>query len=735
MKRNVAVWLVLALLVAAMAMKGWLTTVPALEPARPGGFDQARAVSRLARVLGDQRPHPVDSMADDAVRERLIAELRSMGLSPRISDHWACNGDPRSRGLSCARVRNVVATIGPAGGRHLLLASHYDSTATGPGAADDGIGVASMLEIAFILKDRPLARPVTFLFDEGEEAALLGAQAFLEHDPLAGQVDSAINLEARGVTGPAIMFETSRPNGGAIRHFARSAIRPVANSMTADIYRLIPNSTDVTVFARRPWAILNYAIIGNETRYHSPGDTIAALDRRSLQHMGDQALAAAEEFSAAPVGESGGERLYADLLGRTFVSVPLSLGIAAAGVLVLGFGWVGIQRRGGFGRSIAAMLAALAGSSALVLALQTLIGWVRGGEYARAHPEVSALAIDVAALAVSAAMLVWLARPLARDRLRIGFWILFLLIGCALGAIAPGVLIFFLAPPLVAFAGMALERVWAGTERVLALAAWALLFLTWAPLLFLGQVLLGFAGGAIFAAVSALILLPALVELKPALVRIPRGALLIATFGAAVLAWLYVALAPAYSPDRKQLLRIEYALADGKGRWLLASDGGPLPAAFARFGEPEKVPWSAGKRRAAPAPVLAAPSPAITVLADRRTPAGRLLTLRLAANGAEQLVLRGEPDAGVRAARIGGSLARTGKGAAKDPYFVRCVGRSCDGADLDLLVAGAGPLRLTLIGIHSGLPPEAGALVRARPANAQPQYSPDVTIGVAKVRL
>src|SRR4051794_38337687 len=130
MKRNIAAMLVLALLVAAMAMKAWLTTVPELAPARPGGFDQARATARLARVLGDQRPHPVDSAADDSVRERLVAELRTMGLGPRVTDDWACNGDPRSRSLSCARVRNVVATIGPATGPNLLLASHYDSTST-----------------------------------------------------------------------------------------------------------------------------------------------------------------------------------------------------------------------------------------------------------------------------------------------------------------------------------------------------------------------------------------------------------------------------------------------------------------------------------------------------------------------------------------------------------------------------------------------------------------------------
>lgn len=735
MKRTIATLLMLALLIAAMAMKPWLTTVPDLAPPTPGGFDEARAVARLARVLGDQRPHPVDTAADDAVRERLVAELRAIGLSPRVTDDWACNGSPASRAVACARVRNVVATLGRAEGPHLLLASHYDSTPTGPGASDDGIGVASMLEIAAILQERKLPRPVTLLFDEGEEAGLLGARAFLEHDPLAGGVDSVINLEARGVTGPAIMFETSRPNGSAVARFARAAIRPVANSMTADIYRLIPNSTDVTVLAARPWTMLNFAIIGNETRYHSSGDTIAALDRRSLQHMGEQALAASLELASAPAGDRGGERLYADVLGRGLATVPLGLGIAVGGLLIFAFGWIAFRRRGGVARAVGVILAACAGSAAFVFAAETLIGWVRGSEYARAHPEISAFAVDMAAVAVAAAMLLWLARPLARDRLRTGFWIAFLLLGCALAAAAPGVLIFFLAPPLVGLAGMALEKRRPGAETVAAWLAWVILYLSWAPLVHLGEVLLGFVGGAIFAAVSALIVLPALIELRPALTRLPRAGVAAALVAAAFAAWLAVALVPAYSADRKQIMRFEYALEDGTGRWLLASDGGPLPVGLQRFGDPEEVPWSATKRRAAPAPPLPAPAPSLDKLADRAGLGARLLTLRLHANGAEQILLRAEPDAGLRAVRVGGSLARTGKGAAKDPYFFTCAGRSCDGATVDLIVDKAGPLPLTLIGVRAGLPPEGGALVRARPAYAQPQYRPDSTIGVANVRL
>src|SRR4051812_18609630 len=68
--------LVAALLMAGFALKGALITPPA-PPAQsqPGEFDTSRAIARLQRILGNQRPHPVDSTADDEVRARLMAEL------------------------------------------------------------------------------------------------------------------------------------------------------------------------------------------------------------------------------------------------------------------------------------------------------------------------------------------------------------------------------------------------------------------------------------------------------------------------------------------------------------------------------------------------------------------------------------------------------------------------------------------------------------------------------------
>jgi hypothetical protein len=737
MKRAGIVALLLALL-AVMGMKGALVPIPgpAVATIGAGDFNTGRAMARLRRLLGDQRPHPVDSAADDSVRERLLAELRALGLSPRVTDSFTCNGAAAAQTVSCARVRNVVATIGPAQGRHVLLVSHYDSTPAGPGAADDGIGVAAMLEVAALLRERPLKRPVSLLFNEGEETGLIGARAFLDRDPLAARVDSLVNLESRGTTGPAIMFETSRPNGRAIRHYARSVLQPAGNSLTTDFSRLIPNQTDVAVLKERPWTILNFAIIGNETRYHSPDDSIAALDPLSLRHMGEQTLQVTADLAGGGAVPAGGELLYGDVLGIGLVTLPLWLGLALLATLLLGFVWLAWSRRGGVGRGAAALALAMADAALTAFILHWLIGWLRPGEYWRAHPEWISLAIDATAMASAAVALLWLARPVARDRLRIAFWLVFLILGAGICLVAPGAAIYFLLPPLLAGAGL----LWPRAERVATGLALLTLVVHWLPLLHLSQVLLDFDSAWVFAPVSVLILFPFLIELKGALARLGRERVTAVIAAVAALSWLPPALAPAYSAERKQRLSLEYVWdeARGKARWMVYHDRGPLPATMEVAEKLERgveVPWSSYRRWALDARGPALAPPALERLSERAVGGNRLLSFRLRMHGSEVVRIVGPKGARFLAAAAGGSTRRFGKGGAKEAPVLRCHGRSCDGLAMSLLIAGTAPLEATIVGSRSGLPPEGAALVRGRPATAQPQYVPDTTLAVGRVRL
>lgn len=724
-------------LLAALALAPRLIEPPAVRAAAAGEFDVSRAAARLERIVGDQSPHPVDSPANDAVRERLIAELRRIGLTPRVTDDFVCNASRDGSGAACGRVRNVIATVGPAEGRHVLLVAHYDSTPVGPGAADDGIGVASMLETAALLSGQRLERPVTFLFNEGEEAGLLGARAFMARDPLAARVDTILNFEARGVSGPALMFETSRPNGAPIALFRDAVARPAANSLATDFYRLIPNSTDVAVFEERPgWTILNFAVIGNETRYHTPDDRWEALDRRSLQHMGNQALALTLRAANGPSPPAGGSMNYADVLGRGLIALPTTwalLGLAVIFVLVSVTAW---QRRSRLPGAAAIILLALAISAGGAFLLQAIVAELRPGHYWRAWPILTDLAVHATALLATAAVLVWLARRTGTETLRTGFWLVFILIGGAVSLLVPGAAIFFLLPAVVAALALTLRR-WPAVERTGTLLAALVLFLLWAPLLALASVLLHQGSAWVFAPVAAILLLPWLLEARGLLGRARPFPLIGALAGVALLTWGAVLLAPAYSETRKQQFGIEYAAEAGGGaRWLIASDGAALPPSFEAFKPGAKVPWSGRARWEAPAPAGLVAAPEIEVLGSAPQPSGRLVRIRLRANGADAISLRAP-----RAAELQGFTASGWTQPLKVPpaetdnQVIACRGRSCDGLVLDLRLGSTELLPWTIIGSATGLPAEAAPLLAARPSTAAPQYNPDARIGVVRVRL
>ncbi len=565
---------VLILILAALAAKSLLQSVPAVRNAS-GEFNADRAKARLAYLLGDERPHPADSEGDDLVRARLVTVLQQMGLEPIVRDQFGCNDFQKARLVACARVRNVVAVMGPPAGKALLLSAHYDSVPAGPGASDDGIGVATLLEVGSILKDRPVKRPVILLFNEGEELGLIGARAFLA-DPLSRDVDSLLNFEARGVNGPVTMFETSQPNGAAIATYAASVRRPFASSLSTDVARIIPNDTDVTTYKERGWLTLNSAIVGNETRYHSPGDNLAGLDPRSLQDMGNEALALASNLSAG-IPQASGTRIFFDLSQRIFVQMPLWAGVICLLVLLASFGGVS-WNRGAPIRGTAVVLGAIVSASVLAWLVVTIAGFLRPGVYWRAHPEFTFVAVYATVLLGELAILRTLGAKLEVRQLRPASWLVFLILGGALSLAAPGGIIYFLIPPAAVLIGIALARRYRLAELVGGLVGIFLLYVTWGELL--GSLEELFSPGPLWivAPVAAIMTVPVLAEAQPIFAGARRAALL-GSACIALIAWAFVAVTPAYSQDHQQRFTIEHLtqFPSDKSSWSILNDGAKLP--------------------------------------------------------------------------------------------------------------------------------------------------------------
>lgn len=215
--------LALALIFAAFMLGGRLVDPPPLRAnADPLRFDAVAARERLARILGDEAPHPIDSDAHDAVRARLLGEIEAIGLTPEVRESFSCVPQPRGPTVDCALARNILFSIGPQSGPAVMAATHYDSVPAAPGASDAGIGIAVWLEIARMLANSEPERRIVFFISDGEEVALLGAAAFAANDPLMDDVEALVNLEARGSRGPAIFFETNPPNGDSLAAYAHA---------------------------------------------------------------------------------------------------------------------------------------------------------------------------------------------------------------------------------------------------------------------------------------------------------------------------------------------------------------------------------------------------------------------------------------------------------------------------------------------------------------------------------
>lgn len=205
-----------------------------------------------------------------------------------------------------------------------MLMAHYDSAPRAYGAADDGAGVAAILETARALRAGPaLKNDIIILLTDGEEAGLLGANAFAASHPWMKDVGLIMNFEARGNSGLSLLFETGPNNSAVIQTVARSGAHPLGSSLFYALYKLLPNDTDFTVFRRRNIQGLNFAFGENLDAYHSPFDTAGNLSTASLQHHGSYALELAPQFGAMDLKElnkARGDDVFFDWLGTYFVA-------------------------------------------------------------------------------------------------------------------------------------------------------------------------------------------------------------------------------------------------------------------------------------------------------------------------------------------------------------------------------------------------------------------------------
>jgi Peptidase family M28 len=740
-------------------------TAPATE------FSAVRALAALHRILKDDTPHPIGSAANEAVRGRILDELTQLGYHPQVQTVFECG-----QFINCATVNNILARLDgsdgdPDSSDSVLLSAHYDSVPAGPGDSDDGTGTAAVIEVARALKSLPPPRhSIVLLIDDGEEAGLLGARAFVDFHPWAKTVRAAVNLDARGTSGPSLMFETGSANDWVVRLFAHSARHPATTSIAYALYKMLPNDTDFTTYRAAGYQGLNFAYLGSEPHYHTALDNSANVSLYSLQHHGENALPAIvalanSDFKNLPQREA----VFFDIFGRVLVHWPASRSLPVAWVVMLlllaQIAWMIRNNRLSVGEFLWGMLAWLVtmivtGVLAFIverlihLAGGTPVDWV-------AYPEpinVAFWALAVTVVTTHALLFTSRARFWG---LWAGTWTWWALIAILVSWQSPAMSYVALVPAAVAaLAGLAAtlrrsqtasgmgagDGVGAASAAIVPLAAVAIVAFAPALLLYsalgnrglvLISLLVGFIGTPLAPLCSDLRGVPGLRGL--AIPWLPILVMALGIFAAIVV--------PAYSAKAPERVNFDFVQdADsGNAQWIVQPDSGRLPEPIrlaATFRGPSRgaFPWDSHATFVSEAPHLDLAPPTFTILEVAESDARRnYRTLLRSERGAPYAAILFPPGSGVDSVRVGGQPVEPLQPGIRE-YFngwtiYACPAMPAGGVEIGFSVPLGKPVEVSAADQSYGLPPDGAFLAKSRPLTATPSQNGDVTIISRRVQL
>jgi hypothetical protein len=759
-------WLALGACVSAVfAASLWALKPPPLiaGDVAPDRFSEARA-RELVRDLSDSIGHRVNgTAAHERAAESLAATLRQIpGLEVEIQ---------RPAGVQVYRsvklpafVYRTINVVGRLPGRSseaLLLNAHFDTLVDSSGAADDGAGVAALVEtIRVLAREAPLARTLVVNLNGGEEAGLFGAAGFLQHR-WAKDVHAYLYLEAFP-GGKAALLGAGPASPWLVESYARVAPAPLASVVGQELAQsgLLPNHGDFTPLHEAGLAGLDVAMTGDGWAYHTGLDRLERLDPAGLQHLGQTALAVTRALANAPVSAVPGTHartmVYYDLVGAKMVAygVGTSRVLALAALVLVAIALLMVRRRavlsaGMMARALlwtalataAGLLAAIGAGVLLGLVLGRPHGWFSAPALILPTFAAPALAATVgihawwrrrslqrlgnierhAAVTAAGGLLFWSAALIASAAggVAAGYLALHWVLGGALGVLAS--LRFPRARLLCMLAGLLPGTIVTGELALLFLKYFvptAGMLPTPVPLDFLIAALVGLT------VVALAILALAVVAAGGGHSRVALGCVAVWLVGTAATAAHFP-----YSPDRPKRLVVAHAAHERDGREegallmmgldavgldpVLASVGGFVPASKGWQSYEAWLPRFT-HQRSAPLPSLPAPTMIMTADDYDRSTDRRTFSLRLAGPDAQLRLLI--PVERLRGWSLSASIA---DGLVIDgQQIVHFEGLTAEGSEITLTFSGPGPVPLELraIGRAPARSPEVQEVIARLPA-------------------
>jgi hypothetical protein len=686
-----------------------------------------------------QEARPIGSSEHERVRAYIADALAAQGVTPEVQESTGVNN--YSQRTHAATVHNVMGRLnGEDNTRAVLLTAHYDSVPNSPGASDDASGVATLLETLRALRSGPaLKNDVIFLFTDGKEAGLLGSIAFMENHPWAKDAGVVLNFEARGTGGPVFMFETTRSHENwLVKKLAKAVEHPVATSYMYEIYKRLPDDTDLSVIKSKDVEGFNFAYIGGQPSFHTRVDDIKSLDQGSLQHNGLYALALTRELGNTDLNNTEqGNAVYFDVLGLTLVHYELwladLLGVVVALMFALALAIGFWKKRLTFGGTMLGLVALLSSLICVVsgahLARQLIFSLLPTIESSNRSRNLMFVGFIVLTIAIVSGVYYWFAKRVKVVDLAMGGLLSWLLMMLLTMYFLPGVSYLFAWPLL--FSLIPISLLFVLTDKHLgAPGFFALLCLSAIP----GIILVVPTTYALFLGVGltlpeALMILPTLLigllilQLSLFTRIIPKAWLFICATSVVAVALLGISVLTAgHGADYPKANSLFYGLNVDTGTAVWAStDIAPdqwtsqfISAGAGRSDLSDFFPLNSGPFLNSPAPTKQLLPPVITQIAESVSNGIRTLRLRIASTREASIIdIVTEKDSEIVSAEVNGKKINPVRNHLRLRYF----GLPREGIELKLGMNASQPLSLRIADYTYSFAKSTGIPVQQRPEN------------------
>lgn len=300
---------------------------------RPAGSyeNEVQAVSFLVSQL-----ERIDRQANSS-RIGMEVDVQTVSGSYYL-DKFAGNGLAQQY----SGVQNVVARLAaPKSDKSVkrpavLINCHFDTVPQGPGASDDGVSCAIMLEIIRVILNSKriiLNNDLIFLFNGAEEYILPASHGFITKHHWAPDVKVFLNLEAAGSGGRELLFQSGPGHSWLMDAYIRSAPHPFGSVLGQEIFQsgIIPSDTDFRIFrdfGHIPG--LDIAFVRDGFVYHTEFDTSDRVPLGSIQRAGDNVMAVALRLARKKnlgLNLSNSSAVFYDLFGMRMISYPAWAGV------------------------------------------------------------------------------------------------------------------------------------------------------------------------------------------------------------------------------------------------------------------------------------------------------------------------------------------------------------------------------------------------------------------------